>query len=195
MEKFLFHWFIDSFFFFLSSLSFFFKNTYYVLPKHTIVMFPFKNCFYLDLDAPMVCEQHNAMFTWQHWQSFKRVIQGFAWYVINCCEQIRKEIVRIIFNSWIYWWGYREHSRLVGCVNFHCMQMSLVMSMRFVSWYDLNGAPFWSHFGLILITLHAQPCACEKDFSDENVSAKQLCQIQHNLITYLKTTNYSKALT
>ena len=55
----------------------------------------------------------------------------------------------MIFNSWIYSWGYREHSRLVGWssgVNFHCMQMSLLMRRRFISMEH--------HFGHVLVLAH-----------------------------------------
>ena len=45
------------------------------------------------------------------------------------------------------WWG-------VG--NFHCMQMSLVMVMRFISGYDWNDKPYSSRFCSV-ISLESRP--------------------------------------
>ena len=72
--------------------------------------------------------------------------------------------------SWLVGWS--------SGVNFHCMQMSLVMRRRFISSGDFDGAPFWSRFGFV--TLHAQPCACH------------VRKTLSNFITHLKMTNYLK---
>ena len=51
-----------------------------------------------------------------------------------------------------------------GVVNFHCMKMSLVMSMRFIFGDDWNDAPCSLRFYFL-----AMICICTRVYSEENI--------------------------
>ena len=64
------------------------------------------------------------------------------------------------------WWG-------VG--NFHCMQMSLVMVMRFISGYDWHGKPYSSRFCSV-ISLESRPLIFVYLYAWTETIQKQIAQ-------------------
>ena len=64
------------------------------------------------------------------------------------------------------WWG-------VG--NFHCMQMSLVMVMRFISGYDWNDKPYSSRFCSV-ISLESRPLILVYLYARTETIQKQMVQ-------------------
>ena len=64
------------------------------------------------------------------------------------------------------WWG-------VG--NFHCMQMSLVMVMRFISGYDWNDKPYSSRFCTV-ISLESRPLIFVYLYARTETIQKQIVQ-------------------
>ena len=111
----------------------------------------------------------------------RQIFSLFTGYRFLTRESIH-EVIGSCTQGWSVGWS--------SGVNFHCMQISLVMRRWFISSGDFDGAPFWSRFGFV--TLHAQPCACHQNFPIKTCQSRKTLS---NFITHLKMTNYLKTVT
>ena len=86
----------------------------------------------------------------------------------------------LLWNKWVLQWSrkrriFTSKPSMVGVGNFHCMQMRLVMVMRFISGYDWHGKPYSSRFCSV-ISLESRPLVFVYLYARTETIQKQIAQ-------------------